>query len=174
MVTTPENIDLLYQRIGEFVVSFQWLEHRFREIGWFIADPDRQIWPPEILRDETNNLLLIKVEEMYNKAMDKQYGEGSDINKAPFSLLVQKSHDFRKCRNDLLHSAFVKLKGGGEVLNIMRPNPKLKLKEDGRLGFDSEILTVASIDEKMKKMAELAFSLNIHYMQLIHAHRVRN
>jgi len=171
MVTKPENTDLLYQRIGEFVISFQWIEHRFRELGWLIADPDRKIWPPEILRDETNNLLLIEVERMYNKAMDKAHGEGSDIFKAPFKLLIQKSHDFRKYRNDLLHSAFIELKGGGEVLNIMRSNPKLKLKEDGELGFDSEILTVASIEEKMKEMAELAFSLNIHYMQLIHTHR---
>jgi hypothetical protein len=168
MITKPENIDLLYQKIGEFVVSFQWLEHRFRQMGWLIADPKRQIWPPKILRSEKNCLLLSKVEKMYNETMDKQHGERSDVFKAQFSHLIQKSHDFRKYRNDLLHSAFIELKGGGEVLNIMRSNSKLKRKNDGSIGSDSEILTVGLIEDKMREMAELAFSLNIHYMQLIH------
>ncbi len=38
--------DRIYQRIGEFVVCFQFLENQFREIGWFILDPARQEWPP--------------------------------------------------------------------------------------------------------------------------------
>ena len=33
------------QRIGEFVVSFQSLENRIREIGWFILDPGRKESP---------------------------------------------------------------------------------------------------------------------------------
>ncbi len=28
--------DLIYQRIGKFTVSFQWVENKLREIGWFI------------------------------------------------------------------------------------------------------------------------------------------
>ena len=33
------NTDKIYQRIGEFVVCYQWLENKFREIGWLILDP---------------------------------------------------------------------------------------------------------------------------------------
>ncbi|HWJ29373.1 MAG TPA: hypothetical protein VNS32_22730 [Flavisolibacter sp.] len=69
-----ENIDLLYQRIGEFVVSFQWLEHLFRQIGWFIADPNREVWPPKILRSEKNDALLVKVKKMYHEAMINNMG----------------------------------------------------------------------------------------------------
>ena len=48
------------QRIGEFVVSFQSLENRIREIGWFILDPGRKEWPPKLLREETNAALFDK------------------------------------------------------------------------------------------------------------------
>lgn len=71
----------------------------------------------------------------------------------------------------MLHSAFIELKAGGEVQNIMRSNPKLKQMEDGSLDIDSEILTVTSIETKMREMGELAFALNSHYKQLMHSHR---
>ncbi len=29
----------LYRSIGEFIVSFQWIENKPREIDWFILDP---------------------------------------------------------------------------------------------------------------------------------------
>lgn len=45
---------LVYQRIVEFAVSFQWLENKLREIGWFIMDPERKDWPPKGLRALTN------------------------------------------------------------------------------------------------------------------------
>nr|WP_057929649.1 hypothetical protein [Burkholderia ambifaria] len=35
------NEQAVYQRIGEFTVSFQWIENKLREIGWFILDPER-------------------------------------------------------------------------------------------------------------------------------------
>ncbi len=34
------NEQAVYQRIVEFAVSFQWIENKLREIGWFILDPD--------------------------------------------------------------------------------------------------------------------------------------
>jgi hypothetical protein len=50
------KIDMAYKSIGEFVVAFQWVENTYREIGWFILDPDRKIWPPKAFgRKETAN-----------------------------------------------------------------------------------------------------------------------
>ena len=31
--------DKVYQRIGEFVVSFQFIENQLRQIGWLLLDP---------------------------------------------------------------------------------------------------------------------------------------
>ena len=40
------GVDLAYKSLGEFVVVFQWRESKYREIGWFILDPERKDWPP--------------------------------------------------------------------------------------------------------------------------------
>src|SRR5258705_724963 len=133
-----QNIDLLYQQIGEFVVSFQWYEHKFREIGWLINDPERKHCPPLILRRETNKDLLNKVLEMYCEAMDQiPFPEASEKKKS-FIVLVDKSHEVRKYRNTMLHSAYVELKAGREVIGMMRSNPILKVGDDGDFLLDIE------------------------------------
>lgn len=40
------EIDKAYRSISQFVVTFQWIENKYREIGWFIIDPERKNWPP--------------------------------------------------------------------------------------------------------------------------------
>jgi hypothetical protein len=54
------GVDLAYKSLGEFVVVFQWMESKYREIGWFILDPERKDWPPMALRKETNSQLIDK------------------------------------------------------------------------------------------------------------------
>ena len=67
----------IYQRIGEFVVLYQWLENRLREIGWFILDPNRQQWPPTALRNVSGAELSSRVEELFLHALPKcQLGDG--------------------------------------------------------------------------------------------------
>lgn len=61
----------IYQRIGEFVVSFQWLEGKIRDIGWFILDPSRRDWPPKQLRNESTEKLFTKVEQLFIQALPK-------------------------------------------------------------------------------------------------------
>lgn len=164
----PQNIDKLYQRIGEFTVSFQWMEHRFREIGWLINDPERKNYPPLILREESNKQLLDKVMNMFSGLMDNINTEYSLDMKRSFKILVKKAHEIREYRNILLHSAFFELKAGRGVIAIMRSNPKLKSNEEGEYTFDSEILTEAAIQMQMKELAQLALEINSHYFQLIH------
>lgn len=40
------SVETAYKAIGEFVVVFQWAESKYREIGWFILDPEQIEWPP--------------------------------------------------------------------------------------------------------------------------------
>jgi hypothetical protein len=61
----PLNTDRVYQRIGEFVVCFQWIEDKFRQIGWLILDPMRKEWPPMSLRNLSNKELIEKVESLF-------------------------------------------------------------------------------------------------------------
>ena len=40
------------------------IEHKLREIGWFILDPERSAWPPTGLRKLTNEALINEVHQL--------------------------------------------------------------------------------------------------------------
>jgi len=163
------DYDKLMQRIGEFVVSFQWMENKFRDIGWLIDDPERRNWPPTTLRNLTNFNLLNAVETKYCDLMDTLNIDDAKDRKTAFNELVAKCHELRNYRNNLLHSAFIELKAGGDVMGILRSNPKITFDPaTGDPVFDHEDLTEDSVISKMKEMGEPAMALNMTYMQLIH------
>ena len=171
MTTQANTQDRIYQRIGEFVVSFQWLENKLREIGWFILDPNRSEWPPKGLRKLTNENLINEVRNLFLDALPKCVLSAdleSDFIKS-FGSCVETLHQLRRDRNRILHSAFIELKGGGEVQDLMRSNPRLTVDEEtGECLFDQEILKSDSFEKEMRKMGEAALFLNRAYLQLIH------
>lgn len=163
--------ELMYQRIGKFTVSFQWIENKLREIGWFILDPNRSNWPPADLRNLTNDKLIDRVHELFVQALPKcQLPQELEADfKETFESSAKLLHQLRRDRNRILHSAFIELRAGGEVQGILRSNPKIQNDEEsGEVLFDQEILTGESFAKEMAVMAELALSLNRAYLQLIH------
>lgn len=134
MPTLSEE-DRTYQRIGEFVVCFQGIENRLREIGWFILDPGRTQWPPTSLRNLTNEKLVDRVHALFVDALPrcKLPAELETDLKDSFLLAVAAMHKLRRDRNRLLHSAFIELKAGGELVGMLRSDPKLDIDEDGSL-----------------------------------------
>lgn len=163
--------DLVYQRIGEFTVSFQWLENKLREIGWFILDPERSEWPPTGLRNLTNEKLVDRVHQLFVEALPKcklPHELEADFADS-FASSASVLHQLRRHRNRILHSAFIELKAGGEVQGLLRSNPKMQVDEEtGETLFDQELLTAESFSKEMKMMADVAFFLNRAYLQLIH------
>jgi hypothetical protein len=116
-----------------------------------------------------NEELIIKVESLYVGLLDRLNVKDSDELKDDFKSLMSDCHAMRKYRNNLLHSAFIELKSGDDVLGILRSNPKLKIDPDtGDPLFDQEMLTEAGINEHITKLAQLVLSLNNHYTQLSH------
>jgi hypothetical protein len=69
-MAAPEAIivETTYQALGEFVIVFQWVENLYRQIGWFILDPERKQWPPMQLRQETNHQLINMVTDLNGTA----------------------------------------------------------------------------------------------------------
>jgi hypothetical protein len=171
-VTRDFDTDKIYQRIGEFVVCYQWIESKFRQIGWLILDPTRTEWPPKHLRSESNKELIDKVKDMYLNLIDRldhiDAKHRSDL-KHDFVVLAAHCHELRKYRNDLLHSAFIELKGGGEVVGILRSDPKVKVDQSsGELLVDQQDLTEQAILKQLQRLGSLAFPLGQHYLQLLH------
>ncbi len=165
------NAEHVYQRIGAFAVSFQWIETKLREIGWFVIDPERLKWPPPDLRNLTNEKLVDRVYELFLQALPKcqlPTDLEADFRKS-FASAVQQLHQLRRDRNRIFHSAFVELKAGGEVQGVLRSNSKLQIDEEtGEPLFDQELLNAESFVSEMEAMAELSLFLNRAYMQLIH------
>ncbi|MRS03662.1 hypothetical protein EG832_10655 [bacterium] len=165
-----QSEDLIYQRIGEFTVSFQWLENKLREIGWFILDPERSQWPPVGLRNLTNEKLVDRVRELFIDALPKcklPHKLEVDFTQS-FESSAKTLHQIRRDRNRILHSAFIELKAGGEVHAILRSNPKIQVDEEtGEALFDQELLSAESFSKEIKMMAEVAMFLNRVHLQLI-------
>ena len=163
--------DKIYQRIGEFVVSFQWLENRVREIGWFILDPGGKNWPPMDLRKDTTAALFAKVEKLFLGALPKCRLD-PDLEadfRISFAKNASRFHSLRRSRNKILHSAYIELKAGGQVHGLMRSNPQLSVdNETGEPLFDQEMLSEESFEYEFKEMADLAMFFNRCCMQLIH------
>jgi hypothetical protein len=165
----PSDADMIYRRIGEFVVGFQWMEHRLREIGWLILDPHRNDWPPRALRDEANHHLVNRVKALYVDLVDALEVEDQQGRKADFSSIAEACHVARRQRNRLLHSAYFELKGGGEVRGVLRSDPKIEIDPDtGEPMFDRELLSVSGLTRLLQELAQISFRLNMHYVQLIH------
>jgi hypothetical protein len=119
MITDPTDLDRMYQRIGEFVVVFQSIEVRVREIGWLLIDPQRRSWPPTQLRNVTNYDLLNRVQQLYMDTVSTFSGIGPGQYCESFRFVIGEAHRARRARNALLHSAFIELKGGSEVLGLL-------------------------------------------------------
>jgi len=163
--------ELAYQRIGEFMISFQWIENKLREIGWFILDPERSNWPPPDLRNLTNEKLIDEVHGLFIQALPEcQLPQELEAEfKEHFKTSTKYIHQLRRNRNRILHSAYIELWAGGEVQGILRSNPKPQVDEETReVLFDQELLTSETFAKEMDMMAELAFFLNRAYLQLIH------
>lgn len=160
----------IYQRIGEFAVSFQWIENKLREIGWFILDPDRKEWPPRGLINLTNEKLIETVHQLFKEALPKceLRAELETDFRDSFAATANTLHQLRRDRNRILHSAFIELKAGGEVQGLLRSNPKNQVDEEtGQTLFDHEILSLESFSKEMKAIADSAIFLNRAYLQLI-------
>jgi hypothetical protein len=164
-----DAIDKAYKSIGEFVVTFQWIENKYREIGWFILDPERKEWPPLALRKESTGKLIDRVTELFCSLVEKYDMPTSLDRKADFLALQQEFHALRKYRNTLLHSVFIELKAGGEVVGLLRSNPQIAIDEEtGELIFVQENFTDEVVHTKLREISEAAFRLGNHYVQLIH------
>lgn len=163
------DLDAIYQRIGEFIVSFQWLEDTLRQIGWFILDPSRAEWPPKQLRKERSEDLANKVNALFSEAIEKCGVEDAEQRKLDFQDLVVRFHAIRKLRNRHLHSAYIELKAGGEVQALLRSNPKFDIDpETNEMLIDQVILGPDSFAAEMTEMADIGLRLGMHYKQLIH------
>ncbi|MHB8816006.1 MAG: hypothetical protein ACYDAE_22470 [Steroidobacteraceae bacterium] len=156
-------VALTYQSIGEFVVAFQWIEDMYRQIGWFILDPERKSWPPMQLRTESNEKLIDKVTAMFMDLTRRREFPGGAERATSFAEFGSLFHDLRKYRNRLLHSTFVEMKVGDQTAGYLRSNPKIGVDPDsGELIYDQESVSAERIRSKIAEYAPYVVRLGQH------------
>jgi hypothetical protein len=168
-MSSEAGIDATYKALGEFVIIFQWVENLYRQIGWFILDPERKQWPPMQLRTETNHALINKVTDLFVE-LTKSYAFENGVEKAKdMQELRAHFHDLRRYRNRLLHSTYIELKAGDEVRGYIRSNPEIGVDaETGELILDQEDFSAETIYVKIREYGEYMVRLNLIHVQLIH------
>ncbi|OIR09830.1 hypothetical protein GALL_82360 [mine drainage metagenome] len=166
---SEDKIVATHQALGEFVVIFQWVENLYRQIGWFILDPERKDWPPIKLRRETNCQLIDKVTDMFVSLTQTYALDNGDEKAKDILELKGHFHELRRYRNRVLHSTYVELNGGGEVHGYIRSNPDVGVDpETGDLIFDQEDFTAEAIYSKIREYGDYMLRLNLLHVQLVH------
>jgi hypothetical protein len=158
----------LYQSIGELVMATQWVESRYRELGWFIQDPERSTWPPRTLRKESLAQLIDAVTEMFLELIrTSTFPNGGEFAKIA-SAVHDSLHQLRNYRNQVLHSAFVELKAGGEVVGNLRTDAKRGVDPDtGELIGKLEDISAEAVRAALATFGDACFHLNMMYLQAI-------
>ncbi|MGB3870865.1 MAG: hypothetical protein WA937_15525 [Flavobacteriales bacterium] len=163
------SIDAAHKSLGEFIILFQWVEGKYREIGWFIIDPERHNWPPKELRTETNQKLIDQVTDLFIEVTNTYVFENGAEKALEMQELRVLFHELRKYRNRLVHSAYVELKPGGELQGYVQSNPRVGVDpETGELLFNVEEFTAELVKGKMQEYAPYIWRLSQIHMQLIH------
>lgn len=168
-MNTPSPADDTHKALGEFVIVFQAIENLYRQIGWFILDPERKEWPPTALRKETNHDLINKVTDLFVGLTDT-YAFANGAEKAQdMEELRAHFHALRKYRNQLLHSTYIGLEGGDELLGYIRSDREIGVdSETGELIFDTEVFSADVIHTKMRQYGDFVLRLNLLHVQLLH------
>jgi hypothetical protein len=168
--TAPEDRHAqLYQSIGELVMATQWVESRYRELGWFIDDPERSTRPPRTLRKESLAQLIDVVTDMFLELIRSSSFPNGDEFARIASAVRGSLHQLRSCRNQVLHSAFVELKAGGEVVGYLRTDAKRGVDPDtGDFIGELEDISADAIRAALATSGDACFRLNMMYVQTIH------
>lgn len=167
--------DRFYRQVGEFVISFQWLEDKLRQIGAFVIDPAK----PSVGQRKLGRL---NFGPMCKEAWRLFLGALPECNlpselESDFKESVQhyaeRLEKVRQKRNTFIHSAYVELKAGREVVGILRDDPSPPVDETtGQPQVDQEIMTDASFSALMVEMGLIAMFLGRCHLQLVHRYRV--
>lgn len=159
----------LYQSIGELVMATQWVESRYRELGWFIEDPERTTWPPRTLRKEWLTQLADVVTNLFAELIQSSSFANGDRFATIAEAVRGALHELRRYRNQVLHSAFIELKAGGEVVGYLRTDVKRGVDpETGELIGRLEDVSPEAVRATLAKFCDACFQLNMMYVQAIH------
>jgi hypothetical protein len=163
----------LFEAVGEYVLCFAWLENVIWQTATFAKYPEQDHSGRWALLDFSFAELVRTAEQAIPLFVDAWAPRqiARDF-KRRVSDALDKCGDVRRQRNRFLHSAYVHLEAGGELMAIMRSYITWRGVEtlDAPV-FDQEIATPDAFRSAMKEVAEVGVEISACRLQLIHWYR---
>lgn len=170
----------MYQRVGEFVVAFQWFEVTVLNILWLLDQP-RMSWDERLRTSEIRFVeKLDKAANRFSERMDdlerwsrngtlpQTVEENARHWRARFASIISDCRVLNRQRNEIVHSSYVHLEAGGEIHGIVRS--KVVLERRGT-SDDFELRSkdaLPELDDALKEMATLSLALGTAQLQIVH------
>jgi hypothetical protein len=165
----PLDADAIYRQIGLFVVAFQSLESELMQICWLLSDPPYAPDGRKALAKLSFSELLGETRNRVDGLVARRGLDDSQFRRdflRTFQELLAHCRSIARHRNKIVHSAYVHLEGGGDLLGIVRSD-MTRAADRNDVDFDRELLTATSFDAALKDLAWTGFRLGQSKMQLI-------
>jgi hypothetical protein len=161
----PPELDGLYRDIGEFVVLFQIVENALWQLGVLALGHERYEQSRRQLSGLTVHDLSLKVRQAVFDRLDSG-GRPAPEYRARLDAVLDRISVARRYRNRLVHSTYIFLETGDELVGIVRSNIRRGPEPDG-LEFDQEAITDTTFDAMRAELAFIAFELTRCRTQLV-------
>jgi hypothetical protein len=115
--------DGIYRRIGVYVVSFQHLENQLFQLCWFLTEPAYSESGRRALAEKTYSWLVGEAGRRVYGFLCSQGKDESDFARR-FRSHLHECREIGRDRNRVVHSAYIRLEGGGELRGIVRSDAR--------------------------------------------------
>lgn len=162
-LSTDEE-DEIFQEIGRFVVCFQILENQLFQTCWLLGGhegADRR-WLAGL---GYSRLVSVTGERVHELLRHKEKA-GSSFAESYCDLLCR-CRKLAERRNGIVHSAYVYMEAGGEVMGVIRSD-MTKGRSGDDAEFDYEAVTVSFLQKSIRELADTGVGLSLARAQLIH------
>ncbi len=158
--------DAIYRELGRFVVMFQALENELFQLASFALDPEHIGHGRRALSEPSFRQLVDKTSTSVGNFLDEHRGEEPEFRER-LTILLEGCRELARYRNRLVHSAYVFLESGDELVAMMRSDMTAGARKD-EVELDQELLKEGSFKEAMTEIARVAFGISQFRIQLIH------
>ncbi len=148
------------------MVAFQVLENQLWQLGSLALDPGHVGHGRRTLADLTFFKLCQAAEAAVLAALDAQSREATQF-RSRLRVIMDRCDELRIARNLLIHSTYVFVEAGGELVGIMRSDVSAAA-DNHEVEFDQEWLDADSFEDAIERAALLAFEVSQCRIQLIH------
>jgi hypothetical protein len=164
------DADAIYRQIGLFVVAFQSLETELVQICWLTTDPPHAPDGRRALAALSFSGLVTETGVRVDAFLDRRGSDDPSLGtefRERFHALLSRCRAIARHRNQIVHSAYAHLEGGGQLQGILRSDVS-RAADGPHVEFDQELLSATSFDEALHDIAMTAFDLAQSRTQLVH------